>query len=55
MFRLDDASKVVIGEDIVVRTIRPPQTVGAAFCDQRHYNFDLDFYLIPSIVRIIAE
>jgi hypothetical protein len=51
-FHLDDACHTRIQEDIVVRNVTGPQIIGAEFLSEGRYNFDLDFYLNPSVVLL---
>jgi hypothetical protein len=47
-FKLDDNSHTVIRERICIKRISG-LTVGAEFTEQDSYNFDLDFYIAPSV------
>ena len=47
IFKLDDATQTAVTEDVIVRNIRG-NAVGAEFVTNGGYNFDLDFYLMPS-------
>jgi hypothetical protein len=51
-FQLDDACHTTIQEDIVVRSVRERQYIGAEFLYKDGYNFDLDFYLNPYVVML---
>ncbi len=46
-FSLDDDTRTTVREDIIVRNLRDA-IIGAEFIGQGSYNFDLDFYLMPS-------
>ncbi len=45
-FFLDDESKALVREDIVIRSVTPAY-IGAEYLDQERYNHALDFYLMP--------
>lgn len=47
-FKLDDHSHTVIRERICIKRISG-LTVGAEFAEHDRYNFDLDFYIAPSV------
>ena len=46
LFRLDNPTKTVVHEDIVIRNVHG-NIAGTEFLEQGNYNFDLDFYLMP--------
>ena len=46
MFYLDDASKALVSEDIVIRNASN-EVFGAEFVRQDTYSYELDFYLMP--------
>ena len=45
-FTLDDDFASVIHEEIVVKRVKR-NIIGAEFCDQDKYHYELDFYLVP--------
>ncbi len=47
-FKLDDDSDATIREAIVIRRING-LSVGAEFSEQEKYNYELDFYMSPSL------
>jgi hypothetical protein len=48
VFTLDDSLESAIREAIVVKRVSG-SNIGAEFCDQEKYNYELDFYIMSQI------
>jgi hypothetical protein len=48
VFTLDDSLESMIREAIVVKRVNG-NIIGAEFCDQEKYNYELDFYIMSQL------